>query len=376
MIVASLPTIPERKASLSHVLRRILYEQTMNVQQLHVWLNGYKEKPTDVPEDSRICYHLHPENPGPYIRYTIANTLADDDVLITLDDDMVYPTDYVHRGVTELTEKGAKAVICFGGLRWGPFSDEFDYHNPSRILVPFAYRLLHDFRVALFMGNCSFMRAGAVQNAINLDLPGLKTNDDMMISHHLQRNGYTIWACAKSDRWLSGTDECVAPNALFMRDGRNRSETFRKLVREWGFDPTAGWLDELQQVRHHIVVLAPEVPLLSDEPTLHERITRLCAEETVVHVLAPVKGSQLAEVERFTGLPYLVHPSPVHENEGRFGQFSLVRNWRGRKLEALAQATWNKRLNSILSKLPGAEVVDWRTANSPTVPTRQGQLAG
>jgi hypothetical protein len=364
MIVASIPTIPERKSSLLQVLHRILDEQTTPVHQVHLWLNGYKEHPGDLPEDTRLVCHLHPDNPGPYIRYTVAQHLADDDILVTLDDDMVYPTEYIERGVLELTKKGNKAAVCFGGLRWSPFDDDFDYYSPSRVLVPFAFRLAADFRVALIMGACTFVRAGAVRNAISLDLSGLKTNDDMMISHHLQRNGYTVWCCAKGERWLSGTDECIAPNALFMRDGRNRRNTFRRLVHEWGFDPTAGWLDELRKIQRHIVVLAPEVPLLSSDRTLHERAAKLCAEDRIVHVLAPVARSQLAEVERFTGLPYLVHPSPVPENEGRLTKLPIVRTWRGRRLEALAQATWHKRLNALLTNLPNVEVVDWRSGNS------------
>jgi hypothetical protein len=90
----------------------------------------------------------------------------------------------------------------------------------------------------------------------------------------------------------------------------------------------------------------------------HEDLHKI--QRNVVDVLAPVESSLLAEFERFRGLPYLVHPSPLQENEGRLTKLPVVRTWRGRRLEALAQATWHKRLNALLTKLPNVEVVDWR----------------
>ena len=69
MIIASMCTIPVRKSTFKQVAYRILRQQTLPVDQLHVWLNGYKAIDGDLPKDSRLIYHLEPSNPGPLVRY-------------------------------------------------------------------------------------------------------------------------------------------------------------------------------------------------------------------------------------------------------------------------------------------------------------------
>ncbi len=360
MIVASMSTIPERKEHFKGLVKRILSEQTLPVDKLFVCLHRYGSINPDLPSDPRIEYSLSKPNQGPWVRYAVAEKLADDDVLATLDDDTNYPTNYFKKGVSDLQRVGNNAVVCYGGLRWNPLIDSFAYSGPERTLVLGYSKLQRDFRVSFLQGICSFMRARDAKGAIDLILPGFNTNDDMMISYHLQRTGRTIYCCVKDAGWITATEDAVAPHALFMRDGDTRQETFRRMVYELGFDPTAGWMEELTRVQRHIVVLAREIPLLSNDPSLHESVIRLCAEDRLVHVVAPVKSSQLAEVERFADLPYLVHPSAVPEGGRRFDALTLIRKSRARNLDTLSHKTWDRRLNAILTKLPHAQIVDWR----------------
>jgi hypothetical protein len=360
MIVATMSTIPPRRETFLALVKRMLYEQTMPLDALHVCLHDYGGIDPTLPQDPRLHYVIGKANEGPWVRYKIAEKLAGADIIATLDDDTHYPHNYIERGVADLVKTGKNSVVCYGGLRWSPFVDSVDYYAPDRILI-FPYSgLRNTFRVALLQGICSFMRAGDVKGAIQLPLPGFNTNDDLMISYHLFRTGRKIYCCPKERGWIQQTPNSAASHALFVRDKSVRQETFCRMVKELGFDPTAGWLDELRQFRRHIVVLVSEVPVLSADPTLHERIVSACTEDTVVHVLAPVMISKLLEAGPFGDSPYLLHPIPVHENEGRLGKLSLVRKWRGRRLEALAQATWHKRLNALLTNLPNVEVVDWR----------------
>ena len=93
MIVASICTIPARKESFKQVAQRVLYGQTQSVDRLHVWLNGYQAIDADLPQDPRLEHHLEPTNPGPWVRYRVADILNEDDILVTLDDDLSYPPD-------------------------------------------------------------------------------------------------------------------------------------------------------------------------------------------------------------------------------------------------------------------------------------------
>ncbi len=362
MIVATMSTIPERGRSFLSLLHRMLYEQTLHLDRLYVCLHRYDRIESWLPQDSRLRYTLGRASEGPWVRYRVAQELNDDDVLLTLDDDTIYPKDYVERSVADLRRVGARAVVCYGGLRWDPFVDQFEYYTPFRTLILGHMPLRSDFRVAILQGICTVMYAGDAKGAINLRLPGFNTNDDLLMSYHLQHRGVKILCCKKEAQWLTLTDDASAAHALVVRDKSVRAKTFHRMVYELGFDPTAGWLDEMRAFREHILVLADSNPLR--EPELNENVTKLCGEKRMVHVLAPMGRSELAGLPLPSDLPYAIHPSPVPDRGGRFEAVSFVRRWRDARIRWQASQFWDKRMQAIVNKLPQTKLVELRNRDA------------
>jgi len=360
MIVASMSTIPERKEHFKTLVRRILHEQTVPVQKLVVCLHRYESISPDLPRDSRLEYFLSKPDQGPWVRYTVAERLADDDILVTLDDDTIYPANYIEKGIADLHRKGENAVVCYGGLRWSPLVDEYEYYGSTRKIILGDTPLERDFRVSVLQGICSFMRARDAKGSINLQIPGFNTNDDLMISHHLQKTGRIIYSCTKPGGWIQQTGDSQASHALAVYDKSVRRETFHRMVYQLGFDPSAGWLEEFLSSHEQVVVLAATCPMLPEGLILHEKILRLCGEGASVHVIAPVKNSSIPLIQSLVDMPYTFHPSPVMDDGGRFESVPLVQQWRQRRIERRARDTWKRTVSAIERKLGKPRIVDMR----------------
>ena len=230
MIVASMCTIPSRKESFKQVVRCILYEQTRPVDRLHVWLNGYQALHGDLPQDPRLEYHLEPANPGPWVRYRVADTLDGNDILVTLDDDLLYPADYIEKGTSALLSYGSQRVaVCYSGICWDPLVTSFSY-GADRWQCLAENALTIPRPVALHMGQTSIFRAKHVRGTLNFALPGFYTNDDMMIGYQLQRRGVQIICCPKPAGWIRELADSRDEHALFIRDKATRVKTFQQMV--------------------------------------------------------------------------------------------------------------------------------------------------
>lgn len=328
MIIASICTIPMRRDSFRQVLSRILDGQTQRVDQLHVWLNGYVEIPADLPADARIQFHLEPTNPGPWVRYQPVRELADDGIFVTLDDDLIYPTDYVECGIAMLKNQPEKTSISFGGVFWDASvpTAKLDYHAHKR-LISYKEQLNVGRKVPVLMGGISFHYAKNLRNAIGMELPGFATNDDLMVSYHLQRQGVKIVSAAKPQGWIGEHPNQSAGHALWQTDRVTRVETFKKLAQTFGFQP---WLEDalstLQQPSA-LIISAGEINLND-----LEKIKRMLPELSL-HTLEIVSGNISALTSRplrdccehFVGVP-----TP----DGRLESVPGVRRWRQWRVES------------------------------------------
>ena len=320
------------------------------MDQLHVWLNGYQSVVSDLPQESRLTYHLQPENPGPWVRYRVADSLDAEDVLVTLDDDLRYPTDYISRGVSELTTAGEETAVCFGGFRWDPLVPIRSYGS-DRLHYAFDDPLSGYKRLALLMGGVSFFQATTVKSPIELLLPGFRTNDDMMISYQLQRRNVRILCCPKPDGWIGEMDDSQSSQALFVRDSDVRYKTFGQMVEQLGFDPTAGHLTEFLGKPSHILVIAENCPPLPGSSELDRCLRSLCSEDVSVHLVAPVSVSQAGVVQRHVDVPYKMHAVPVPEPGGRLDWLPPIRTWRSHRVKNQTHHSVAKRIVAAKTKL-------------------------
>lgn len=362
MIVASMCTIPVRKETFKQTVHSILHEQTCTVDCLHVYLYGYAEIPADVPQDSRLHYHLEYPQAGPWARYLIADTLQDDDYLVTLDDDMLYPSDYVETGLRKLEHFGPKAVVCFAGIRWDPLLDHFSYPNDRWQSLP-ETALDSPNRVALHTGITSFFHTPAVKGAIAFPVAGFHTNDDMMIGYALQKRGFTVWCCPKPAQWIRELETSRAPHALFRKDIKTRHLAFHQMVTRLGFDPTAGRLAEMLAKPKRILVLADVCPPLPDSDRLDEPLRQLCTDDASVHLLAPAPASQVGQVQQHVNTPYEIHAVSVPEPGGRWENIGAIRAWREWRIAWQKQRQFTVRVRTAARKLIPTVIYRWDRRN-------------
>ena len=310
----------------------------MPIDTLHVWLNGHDATPIDLPQESRVSYHVEPTNPGPWVRYRSANNLDDRAVFLTLDDDLQYPPDYVERGVHELARLGESSMVCFSGIRWDPVAPRFTYPS-DRWQCAADEPLDCARRVALHFGQTSLFWAKAVKGAINFAADGFRTNDDMMIGYQLQRRGVQIICCPKPARWLQDTEFSFQEHALHKRDKATRHRTLRALVERLGFDPTADRLREILTKPKRILILSDLCPPLPGSQKLEARLRALAAADASVHLLATVRHSQIGIVQHYANVPYDVHIAAVPDPGGRLDSVAPVRKWRDWRIRRAGAAS-------------------------------------
>ena len=334
MIVASICTIPIRKESFLQVAHRILYEQTVPIDQMHVWLNGYQEIDSDLPFDKRIIYHLEPSNPGPWIRYRAAEDLSNTDLFVTLDDDLVYPTNYLEAGVAVLG-RHPNSVICFGGLLWSPLYHKLSYGS-NRWNYMMDKSLSSAKLVAVIKGQGGFFPAKLSKDLTQLILPGFRTNDDMMVSYLLQKRGVDIWCAAHPANWVLENEVSNAEHALYHRDSSIRVETFSQMVNQLDFDPTAGLLNLWKATRERIVVFSDSCPPQPDFLVDEHLVTDLCKPDCLVLLVTPAQGELASQAQSIVDTPYILLPVFVPDSKGRFSDFSIIQSWRELRVHRLA----------------------------------------
>jgi hypothetical protein len=332
MIIASICTIPVRKKSFKQVAQRILHEQTLPIDQLHVWLNGYQTIDTDLPQDPRLVYHLEPTNPGPQSRYRVGEFIPDDAIVLTLDDDLIYPMDYIETGVRALEKQGDRVSVCFGGVFWDgvvPIAS-LEYHAHKR-LIPCPGQLEQDTPVPVLMGGAAFHEASVFKGLLSYELPGFATNDDLMASFNLQKQNGRIVCVAKPANWIKEFPEQSADHALWRRDAQKRIAVFKTLVGEYGLIP---WGVDLGQMRSAPARLVVSAGALSDSD-----IVKLYADHSTIqglHTLEIVEGG-IGNLASRTWRAHQEHFVSVPARGGRFNNLLPVRafrEWRIRQLGA------------------------------------------
>lgn len=136
-IIAGVATIPSREAT----FRRMLASIADQVDQLHVYLSGYVGYLTGLP--GYDCCHQHKLTGDPY--GDAGKFIGLDDAYgfdrkgsqepgyyLTLDDDLLYPPNYVETIVKGIEHYGRKVVVSFHGRNFGHFPIQSYYRSAVR----------------------------------------------------------------------------------------------------------------------------------------------------------------------------------------------------------------------------------------------------
>lgn len=137
MIRAHLATFPPRRGILMETVASILPQ----VDRLFICLNGFDAVPPELGDQDRIEAFIPPQDLKDAGKFAFPP--APDDIVFTIDDDILYPPDYVTRTVAVFDRLDpARNVLGFHGNAW-VFKDQaqgwgwrnFLFHRQARQIV-------------------------------------------------------------------------------------------------------------------------------------------------------------------------------------------------------------------------------------------------
>lgn len=107
--MAGIASIPEREASLEQTLRSIAPQ----VDRVSVSLNGYDRWPAFLDDLPNVTAVVRPVNGGDAEKFSEVDDW--DGVVVTCDDDLLYPPDYVASLLAGMKRHGSDAIVGFHG---------------------------------------------------------------------------------------------------------------------------------------------------------------------------------------------------------------------------------------------------------------------
>lgn len=331
MIVATVCDIPERKEFFCEILKNLLFEQTLPIDRLIVWLNGYHSVPSDFPKDPRVTFFVDPTKPGPWVRYNLDELIYDNDVLLTLDDDLVYPRDYVATGIQWLHQYGERTSLCFAGGFWDSIvPDELLDFYEHRFLIPYTESLTFPMPITMILGGAGIHWGHNARHLVSKELEGFALNDDLMASYNLQQQGIQLLSLPKHQDWISESPAQNASHALWRTDRARRSRTFHQMVQNLGFCPWVVETAEAARCPSVLLLSSVEIPL-EQQQTVQRSLPSELQLHTFEIFFEHLKTRPLRDC--------FEHYSYISSSEGRFGFFPPVRLWRRARVE---QKDWRR----------------------------------
>lgn len=107
--MAGIASIPERAAS----LRRTLKSIAPQVDEIHLSLNDYTTRPAFLRDFPNVHATLRARNDGDAEKFAAVDDW--DGIVVTLDDDLLYPPDYVETLLAGLHRHGGDKIVSFHG---------------------------------------------------------------------------------------------------------------------------------------------------------------------------------------------------------------------------------------------------------------------
>jgi hypothetical protein len=194
-------SVKVREEQLKHVLKSI-YEQ---VDEIHLVLNWYTEAPQWIKQNAKIKTYLNPENKNAHdaVWFRAIGLEALDQQLKTgryyliIDDDLLYPPDYVEKMIKAIERHERKAVITAHGANIvRPVKDYFE----CRSVYGFSDRLERDIFVDMVgVGVCGFHSSTLKPNPQDFPIPYCR---DLQFSILAKKNSVPIVCLQRPKEWI------------------------------------------------------------------------------------------------------------------------------------------------------------------------------
>ena len=214
-VVAFLATYPARAANLPQVVAAILPQ----CDALNVYLNDYDAVPDCLRHD-RIVAILGRTAAGDLKDNGKFFSVADypDAYHIFLDDDLIYPPDYVRRLVAGIRSFGFRAIV---GLHGVTYRDPVRSYFQDRIVLPFYAR-----SQAAFVDQLGTGTLACHSSTFSIDLSAFETQGmaDLWFARAAAARGVPMVALERQGDWLMAMPEI--DDTIYRRLGRDDSREF------------------------------------------------------------------------------------------------------------------------------------------------------
>lgn len=193
MIVFSLSTIYNRYKNLEIIIPNILNQCDL----LYINLVNYKHIPDILKNDKIIINQFN--NVGSEIRFYNYNDIQDDTYYFTIDDDILYPKDYVSIMIKNMQKYDNKSVCCVHGSNID-LKMKSGFYKKNRVLYHFKNRLDKNIDVMIpGVGTSCFYKKYV---KINLSDFKVKNMSDPYIGCFLAKQKISKFSIKRNKNWL------------------------------------------------------------------------------------------------------------------------------------------------------------------------------
>jgi hypothetical protein len=219
-IAAVMPTLPRRQRTAEGVARGLLAQ---GIDELVVHLQGHN-KPPSWTEDPRITVIHNPSGTGPISRW---RQIPEADYILSVDDDLIYPSDYVSSMVRHLRRLGPGSVVSMHCSHWPQGKSQL---NERKILdfsmdtSSYVAKTYMGCGVAGFHGE-DLQRVDRVPKTKTFDLL-----DDVWMSAAIARAGLRLYRPPSTLHWVRSTPEQT--DGIFAKEKAERFFSRKKAIAE------------------------------------------------------------------------------------------------------------------------------------------------
>lgn len=202
MIIANMATYPGRKDIILDSVKRLLPQ----VDKLNLCLNEF----TDIPLELKDLDKLNPFIPNKDYKDMgkFLHNYNDNDYVLLVDDDIIYPDDYVETLVSYYNK--FSDLNCIVGCHGIIYSDIFDGNALSRKVFSFTKRLDRN-RVVNQLGTGTVLLKGSQMPSIEYML-GSEKFVDVRFSKYLYEKKIHLICIERNDNWMK---EKTVTNSIF-----------------------------------------------------------------------------------------------------------------------------------------------------------------
>ncbi|MDC9620558.1 hypothetical protein PSI22_02650 [Xenorhabdus sp. XENO-7] len=204
--IASLASIPKRKNNLYYTVKSIFSQ----IDELNVYLNGYKSIPDFLIKD-KINIYMSSKS-GDFGDASKFYPLKDKiGYLFTLDDDLIYPKDYIKKLVSKIDMYNRKNFICVHGNIIDRTSLSSYYDNKKGI----HFRKSLDNDIFVNIPGTGTLAYHSSLHSFSMESFPIKNMSDIWVAVIAKRNNIKIVAIDRKKYWIRTSIKNKDPYSIY-----------------------------------------------------------------------------------------------------------------------------------------------------------------